>query len=342
MADPGWYKDRTDRSLARWFDGSVWTEHTLVIADQPDGVMPPPPDGPSRPPEPEPAPEPERQPEPEQEPESAAEPEPEPAAEPPPAPTPDPATWAPPTRAPEPVPTLSLGGPVPSSATAEPARLPIVPKREPDPVVPVPAPSPADHAPEPGSERASEPEPGPASHLEELPPQGTELRVPASASERSEPVPSLVGGRTFEPPSFEGPPPNRLAALPPWARVAVPVLVLLVVLVAAVLLLGGNGEDGGPATVAEAASIAEAELDTDLPTAKVESMVEQLCGAAETGSSTAAVILAKQLPVRNKVELRSTLIALGVGARARCPEAEVEWPAMLDDIFLAAAVDFAP
>ena len=33
MADPGWYKDRSDRSLARWYDGQQWTEHTLVIAD---------------------------------------------------------------------------------------------------------------------------------------------------------------------------------------------------------------------------------------------------------------------------------------------------------------------
>ena len=43
MAEAGWYKDAQDPSLARWHDGTDWTEHTLVIADQTPGVMPPPP-----------------------------------------------------------------------------------------------------------------------------------------------------------------------------------------------------------------------------------------------------------------------------------------------------------
>lgn len=40
---PGWFRDPNDDSLARWHDGKSWTEHTLVIADQPPGVEPPPP-----------------------------------------------------------------------------------------------------------------------------------------------------------------------------------------------------------------------------------------------------------------------------------------------------------
>lgn len=40
---PGWYLDRDDPALARWHDGDEWTEHTLVIADQPAGADPPPP-----------------------------------------------------------------------------------------------------------------------------------------------------------------------------------------------------------------------------------------------------------------------------------------------------------
>ena len=45
MADilPGWYDDTDDPALARWWDGRGWTEHTLVIAEQPPGVEPPPP-----------------------------------------------------------------------------------------------------------------------------------------------------------------------------------------------------------------------------------------------------------------------------------------------------------
>ncbi|HJR26800.1 MAG TPA: DUF2510 domain-containing protein [Acidimicrobiales bacterium] len=41
---PGWFRDPSDPSLARWHDGDRWTEHTLVIADQTPGVEPPPPD----------------------------------------------------------------------------------------------------------------------------------------------------------------------------------------------------------------------------------------------------------------------------------------------------------
>jgi hypothetical protein len=40
---PGWFRDPTDPSVARWHDGDKWTEHTLVIADQSPGVEPPPP-----------------------------------------------------------------------------------------------------------------------------------------------------------------------------------------------------------------------------------------------------------------------------------------------------------
>jgi hypothetical protein len=38
---PGWYRDEHDERLARWHDGHDWTEHTLVIADQPRGAIPP-------------------------------------------------------------------------------------------------------------------------------------------------------------------------------------------------------------------------------------------------------------------------------------------------------------
>ena len=41
---PGWFRDPSDPSLARWHDGDRWTEHTLVIADQTPGIEPPPPD----------------------------------------------------------------------------------------------------------------------------------------------------------------------------------------------------------------------------------------------------------------------------------------------------------
>jgi hypothetical protein len=46
---PGWYLDRDDPSLARWHDGTDWTEHTLVIADQEPGSEPPPPPAVRRP-----------------------------------------------------------------------------------------------------------------------------------------------------------------------------------------------------------------------------------------------------------------------------------------------------
>jgi hypothetical protein len=39
----GWFRDPNDPALARWHDGERWTEHTLVIADQPPGSEPPPP-----------------------------------------------------------------------------------------------------------------------------------------------------------------------------------------------------------------------------------------------------------------------------------------------------------
>jgi hypothetical protein len=41
---PGWFRDPSDPALARWHDGQRWTEHTLVIADQPPGVEPSPPE----------------------------------------------------------------------------------------------------------------------------------------------------------------------------------------------------------------------------------------------------------------------------------------------------------
>jgi hypothetical protein len=41
---PGWYEDRDDPTLARWFDGERLTDHTLVIADQVPGRIPPPPE----------------------------------------------------------------------------------------------------------------------------------------------------------------------------------------------------------------------------------------------------------------------------------------------------------
>jgi hypothetical protein len=39
----GWFRDPNDPALARWHDGERWTEHTLVIADQPPGSEPAPP-----------------------------------------------------------------------------------------------------------------------------------------------------------------------------------------------------------------------------------------------------------------------------------------------------------
>lgn len=40
---PGWFRDPSDSSIARWHDGEQWTDHTLVIADQTPGVEPTPP-----------------------------------------------------------------------------------------------------------------------------------------------------------------------------------------------------------------------------------------------------------------------------------------------------------
>lgn len=44
MTEPGWYNDDHDPTLARWYDGTRWTEHTLVKADWQDRGTPPPPD----------------------------------------------------------------------------------------------------------------------------------------------------------------------------------------------------------------------------------------------------------------------------------------------------------
>jgi hypothetical protein len=41
---PGWFRDPSDPTIARWHDGEKWTDHTLVIADQTPGEEPPPPD----------------------------------------------------------------------------------------------------------------------------------------------------------------------------------------------------------------------------------------------------------------------------------------------------------
>lgn len=74
MSDVGWFRDPIDPSLARWHDGTEWTDHTLVIADQPPGAGTPPPPDLTAPP---PPPVDERPPPP------AAEPEPDPRPEPP-------------------------------------------------------------------------------------------------------------------------------------------------------------------------------------------------------------------------------------------------------------------
>jgi hypothetical protein len=50
VAEPGWYNDDSDDALARWHDGSGWTEHTIVKAQWAGPGMPPPPAAP----EPEP------------------------------------------------------------------------------------------------------------------------------------------------------------------------------------------------------------------------------------------------------------------------------------------------
>ena len=44
MANPGWYNDETDPTLARWHDGVGWTEHAVLKADwegRADGPPPP-------------------------------------------------------------------------------------------------------------------------------------------------------------------------------------------------------------------------------------------------------------------------------------------------------------
>jgi hypothetical protein len=43
MTTPGWYKDRDSDALARWHDGTGWTEHTMVMADWAGPGSPPPP-----------------------------------------------------------------------------------------------------------------------------------------------------------------------------------------------------------------------------------------------------------------------------------------------------------
>jgi hypothetical protein len=192
MAAPGWYKDRGNPALARWFDGEIWTEDTVVIAEQPVGVRPAPPagwtvgpNGFERIPEPQP------------------EPEPPPAPEPP---APEPPAWAPPSRAPEPpaaaVP-IEDDGPPTQPVTAVPSldlRL----------------------------------EPGPASHLEELPPQGK----PHVFQDLPPPdAPTGFRAPDFDPPDFEGPPPNRFAAMPAWLQIGVPLAILVVFVLVAIALL---------------------------------------------------------------------------------------------------------
>ena len=232
MADPGWYKDRTDHALARWFDGDVWTEHTIVIADQPEGVLPPPPAG-WRPKEPEPepwtppawtppayvpppTPEPEPEPEPEIVAEVESEPEPEPEPEAPVASTPTLAIASEPMVPPAPA---AEGDSPERDAEAQLGLFelpPVVrpepePAAEPEPVAVVAAPIPIVHdddvredvghgavdAPEAGER----PEPGPASDLELLAPQGVQEPDGPSSSP------------TFDAPSYEDPPENRFAAL---------------------------------------------------------------------------------------------------------------------------------
>lgn len=43
MAEPGWYDDPRDPTLARWYDGEHWTEHTIVKASWAGPGTPPPP-----------------------------------------------------------------------------------------------------------------------------------------------------------------------------------------------------------------------------------------------------------------------------------------------------------
>lgn len=43
MAEPGWYDDERDPTLARWWDGEHWTAHTVVVAEWRGAGAPPPP-----------------------------------------------------------------------------------------------------------------------------------------------------------------------------------------------------------------------------------------------------------------------------------------------------------
>jgi hypothetical protein len=190
MAAPGWYKDRGDPALARWFDGEIWTEDTVLIAEQQPGVRPDPPAGWTFGPAgferiPEPAPVPE--------------------------PAPEPAAWAPPSRPPA---AHSLDIDLDPDGRAhddDDGGL----RTQPVPAIERPA-------------------PGPASHLEELPPQGPS-RVFRDLPDGSGPT----GFRAphFEPPDFEGPPANRFAAMPLSLRVGLLLALLVVVGVAAIALL---------------------------------------------------------------------------------------------------------
>ena len=47
MAQAGWYVDRQDPALARWHDGTGWTDHTMVRADWVGPGAPPPPGEPT-------------------------------------------------------------------------------------------------------------------------------------------------------------------------------------------------------------------------------------------------------------------------------------------------------
>jgi hypothetical protein len=185
------------------------------------------------------------------------------------------------------------------------------------------------------------PEPGPASHLEELPPQGTDLvdapRRPVAPFTDDA---SMVGPRRFGPPAFEGPPSSRFAALPPWLRIALPVLVVVVLAVVGFLVLGGSGGEDALST-SDAAALARQQIDTPIPEAKVASLVDQMCGAAETGTAAPVVILAKQLPVTTRTELRAALGAMGTAAERHCPDLEVDWGGLVDDVYLGAAPAFA-
>jgi hypothetical protein len=229
-----------------------------------------------------------------------------PAEEPPGAPPP--ADDGPPTQ---PVPALER---------------PAAPAREREPVAWEPRPSTPSH------------EPGPASHLEELPPQGERTR-PAREPERDD-GPVRFRAPTFDPPEFAGPPESRFAAMPVWLRIAIPIAILVALAVAAVVLLGGGDDASSALSTTEAVDLVRDQLDTDIPAAKAGAMVDQLCGAAETGSSTRAVAQARQLPVDDRAHLRSALEALGDGARRHCPDAEVSWSGLVDEVYRRASTDF--